>query len=101
MKGWVGWAFTTALGLVTLQALATREAPGRIGDLLTDANKIVQRVLDPDVAAIPDLSAGRAGSIAGGVAGGRRTTTGPGKTLGTATKTTTPRLPVPGQQHAV
>ena len=31
-----------------------------------------------------------------------RTTTGPGKRLGTRTKTTTttPRLPVPGQQHA-
>jgi len=61
VKGWVAWAFTTALGLVTLQALATREAPGRIGDLLTDANRIIQRVLDPDVAAIPDLAAGRAG----------------------------------------
>lgn len=101
MKGWVAWAFTTALGLVTLQALATREAPGRIGDLLTDANKIVQRVLDPDVAAIPDLAAGRAGSIVGGVAGGRRTTTGPGEKLKVPTTTTTPRLPVPGQQHAV
>lgn len=94
MKGWVAWAFTTALGLVTLQALATRDAPGRIGDLLTDANKIVQRVLDPDVAAIPDLSASRATSTS--------TTTGPGQTLGTpTTKTKTPRLPVPGQQHAV
>lgn len=89
MKGWVAWAFTTALGLVTLQALATREAPGRIGDLLTDANKIVQRVLDPDVAAIPDLAAARAGSI------------GPGEKLKVPTTTTTPRLPVPGQQHAV
>lgn len=93
MKGWVAWAFTTALGLVTLQALATREAPGRIGDLLTDANRIVQRVLDPDVAAIPDLATG--------IVGGIPTTTGPGKQLGTRTKTTTPRLPVPGQQHAV
>lgn len=50
----LGSAFTMWLALIALHAVATKGS-GRIAELLGDVNSIVERVLDADVAAIPDL----------------------------------------------
>ena len=48
-------AITAWLGLVALQALATGDSSTRVGQAFDDLNSIVERVLNVNVAAIPDL----------------------------------------------
>jgi hypothetical protein len=48
----------TVLGLVALQTIGTAGGSGRVVDLLNDANALVDRLLDPNVPAIPNLAAG-------------------------------------------
>lgn len=49
---------TAVLGLIALQAVSTKGGSGRVAELLTDANSLVERVLDPSLPAIPDLRNG-------------------------------------------
>jgi hypothetical protein len=52
---WRG-AFSGALALIALEAVVrSNTSAGRVGQLLEDVAGIVRRVLDPTVAAIPDL----------------------------------------------
>jgi hypothetical protein len=46
------------LGLIALQAVATRGGSGRIASLLGDLDGLVQHVLDPNVPAIKDRRGG-------------------------------------------
>lgn len=62
MKSGLTWAFTTWLSLIALQALATRGSAGRVGSALSDINSIIERLLDADVAAIPDRRSGATAS---------------------------------------
>lgn len=78
MKSTLTWAFTTWLGLVALQAVVSRGGSGRISQAFSDLDALLERVLDPTVAAIPDRRAGA--------------TTRPVTTTDTDT-TTIPRLP--------
>jgi hypothetical protein len=49
-------ALSGALALALLEAAtSTTQAAGRVGSLLTALDNVVQRVLSPTVAAIPDL----------------------------------------------
>lgn len=72
-SAWAG-AFTGWLGLIALHALSTKGGSGRVGELFNDVNSIVERVLDADVAAIPDLRAGASTNGAGGGSAGTRPT---------------------------
>jgi hypothetical protein len=48
--------FTGALALIALETvLRTNASTGRVAGLLTGAAKVVEKVLDPTVPAIPDL----------------------------------------------
>lgn len=81
----MGALFTTWLALIALQALGTKGAGGRVGEFFADADRLLERALDPTVPAIPDL---------------RTTAKAPKapKTAATAPDTTpdtTPRLRVP------
>lgn len=53
-RGLAATIFATWLGLVALQALASKSAPGRIQSLAADVSGFVERALDPTVPAIPD-----------------------------------------------
>lgn len=86
MRGTLAWAFTTWLTLVGLQALATRGAAGRVGELFTSADKVLERLLDPTVPAIPDLRPGAA----------KPSSSSDTSTRPTVVLPTTPRLPVIG-----
>lgn len=44
------------LGLIALQALTTREGSGKVAGAFDALNSIVERALDPNVAAIPDFA---------------------------------------------
>lgn len=88
MRGTAGWMFTTWLSLVALQALSSRAAPGRVGQLFKDADALLARVLDPTVPAIPDLAAAKA-AAAGAPPAPSSTTGAPSDPT-----TTTPRLPL-------
>ena len=59
-----------ALSLIVLQGLVSRGGSGRVAGLLADVDRLVTRVLDPAVPAIPDHSTGAAGAT------GARTKTG-------------------------
>lgn len=54
-RGALRGAFAAWLGLIALQAVGTAGGSGRIAGAFTDANRLLARVLDPDVPAIPDL----------------------------------------------
>lgn len=73
-SAWTG-LFTGWLGLIFLHALSGKGASGRVGEFLNDVNSVVERVLDADVAAIPDLRAGASttNGAGGGSAGTRPT----------------------------
>lgn len=64
---------TAWLSLIVLQTVSTKAGSGRVASLFGDVNMLVLRALSPDVAAIPDRSAGSSsagGSKAGGSKGG-------------------------------
>lgn len=42
------------LGLIALQVLTTREGSGKVAGAFDAVNSLVERALDPNVAAIPD-----------------------------------------------
>lgn len=94
MSGTLGWAFSTWLSLIALQAVGSRGGAGRISQAFADVDRLLERALDPTVPAIPDLRAGAAAT------GGPPRSVGPLHGAGTTT-TTTPRLPVPGQMRPV
>lgn len=54
MKSALTSAFTTWLALTALAALGTSGASGRVASALSEINDVIERVLDPTVAAIPD-----------------------------------------------
>lgn len=56
--GTVRSAAATVLGLIALQAVASRGGSGRVVELFQDVNGILQHALDPSVPAIPDLRNG-------------------------------------------
>lgn len=89
MKSTLSWMFTTWLALIALQALTTRTAPSRVGDMLSDINGLLERALDPNVPAIPDL---RAGAAPAASSPSTSTSTTGGSVFGPPS---TPRLPVP------
>lgn len=62
MKHTARGVVTAWLALIALQAVSTKGSSGRIASLMTDVNRLVARVLDPNVPAIPDLSGGTAAS---------------------------------------
>lgn len=49
------WVFGAWLGLVALQALTSPSAPARVAQAFAGAQELVERLLDPNVPAIPDL----------------------------------------------
>lgn len=53
--GTVGWAFSAWLSLIALQALTGPSAPGRVSGIFAGAQKAVDRALNPNLPAIPDL----------------------------------------------
>lgn len=59
--GAIRGAFSAWLGLIALQAVSTKGGSGRISEAFGDVASIVERVLDPDVPAIPDRRDGGAG----------------------------------------
>lgn len=90
------WAFTTWLGLVALQAVVSRGGSGRISQAFTDLDKLLERVLDPTVPAIPDRRAGSSPATSSATSGAAT------RPATSTTDTTIPRLPVPsGAARAV
>jgi hypothetical protein len=55
------------LGLITLQAVGTKSGSGRVAELATDTTRLLARILDPDVPAIPDRRPGAAAATAAAV----------------------------------
>lgn len=55
MGGTLSWAFGAWLALIALQALTSPSAPTRVSQALSGANAVLNRALDPNVPAIPDL----------------------------------------------
>lgn len=96
------WAITTALSLIALQALVTNGASGRVGQFFADANRLLERALDPTVPAIPDRRGLDRSTYRGDVP---LTSDGSPKTATRVQRPTTdqptPRLPIPGQQRPV
>ena len=82
MRGALAGAFSAWLGLIALQALASTGGSGRVAEAFTDADRLIKRLLDPTVPAIPDLRTASAGS--------------PAPAAGPGPMTTIPRLPIPG-----
>ncbi|OJV57954.1 MAG: hypothetical protein BGO38_06950 [Cellulomonas sp. 73-145] len=60
--GTVGWALSAALSLIALQALTSPSAPARVSGIFAGAQKAVDRALNPNLPAIPDLRASAAAS---------------------------------------
>lgn len=85
--GTLSWAFSAVLGLVALQALTSRQGSGRVGQMFGDVNRLVERVLDPTVPAIPDRRTARSQTTASAAE--------------EPAKTKIPRMPAVGQQRAV
>lgn len=52
--------FAGFLGLIALQALGSNGGSGRVASAFADLSGLIERVLDPDVPAIPDRRAGAA-----------------------------------------
>lgn len=80
------------LSLIALQALVSTGGSGRVASLLADVNRLVVRVLDPTVPAIPDRSNGT--SSADSIPRGGYPTTA------TDSNRATPRIPIPGHDAA-
>jgi hypothetical protein len=59
-RGALRGAATAWLGLIALQVVTSGEGSGRLSEVFVWVNSLVTRALDPDVAAIPDLSSGEA-----------------------------------------
>jgi len=94
--GMIRGAASAWLGLIALQAVSTRGGSGRVAEFFNDANRLVQRVLDPNVPAIPDR---RGGATAGGWLTGvqqSRATAPPPATEPGQTYSRDSRLPIPG-----
>jgi hypothetical protein len=88
-RGGLQGAATAWLTLIVLQGLVSRGGSGRVAGLINEVNRLVVRVLDPTVPAIPDHSV----SSAGAGAGASTPVTEP-------TDRATPRIPVPGINSA-
>lgn len=58
MAGTMRAAAGSVLGLVALQAVSTRGGSGRVAEAFRDINTMVDRLLDPNVPAIPNLAGG-------------------------------------------
>jgi hypothetical protein len=55
---------TAWFGLIVLQTVVSQQGSGRVASAMADVNRLVQRALDPRVAAIPDRRAGRPAAAA-------------------------------------
>lgn len=81
------------LSLIVLQGLVSRGGSGRVASLLNDVNRLVTRVFDPNVPAIPDHSGGSTSPSPPIQVGGYPTTA-------TDSDRATPRIPIPGHDAA-
>lgn len=80
------------LGLVALHAVGQKGGSGRVADAFGDVAGLIERVLDPSVAAIPDRRAGaKQNEAAAGVAAGKAK----GGAAGSISDRITDRLPIP------
>ena len=59
-RGALRGALAAWLGLIALHAVGTAGGSGRIAEAFGDVNRLVERVLDPSVPAIPDRRAAAA-----------------------------------------
>jgi hypothetical protein len=75
------------LGLVALHAVGSKGSKGRVASAMTDVANIVERVLSPNVAAIPDRRPG-------GDTAAERAAAGTGSKAKTSDRFTG-RLPIP------
>ncbi len=57
--GSVRGVFAGFLGLVALHALGSRGGSGRVSEFFGDVAGVIERVLDPNVPAIPDRRPGK------------------------------------------
>ncbi len=64
MRGTLRGAAVAWLSLIALHAVASRGGSGRVAEFVTDADRLLQRVLSPEVPAIPDRRAGGAAARA-------------------------------------
>lgn len=86
--------FAGFLGLIALHAVGTQGGSGRVAEAFADLSRLIDRVIDPAVPAIPDRRGAGAGDPSPASTDELREQT-PGGTGSGATGRTAPRLPVP------
>jgi hypothetical protein len=94
MRGTLRGAATAWLGLIALHAVATGGS-GKVAGAFADVNRLLSRVLDPNVPAIPDRRAGGSAGSSGSASSAPKVLTG---SAATEPKTTGPaagRIPIP------